>query len=81
MGPASAGETKMTARGWILAALGATALLTAVPAKAEWYGGYERHHDGWREHAERERAWREREWREREWRERHRPIYYAPRRW
>ncbi len=72
----------MTARGWILAALGATALLAAAPAQAEWYGGYGGHEGGWRERAWREHEWREREWREHEWRERHRPVYYyAPPRW
>jgi len=68
------GDTQMTARRWVLAALCAIALLTSVPitAEAHWRGSDEdsyqreewRRHE-WRERErERERAWREHQWRE-----------------
>jgi hypothetical protein len=70
----------MIARRLMLAAIGATALLGAIPqAHADWVRPGYYHDEGrseWRERAWRERE-RERQWREHEWREHHRG-YDAP---
>ena len=66
----------MHARHWLLGAGAAMALLTAVPAHADWRDGGRRE---WREHEWREHQWREHEWRERhEWRPAYRYGYGSP---